>query len=242
MGNEERNPPPVSIDEGAEGGKEPEKPIEGSAEEGKKPEKPIEGSAEEEKEPEKPIEGSAEEGKEPEKPIELKKERWLGKAISFMKGGWLGKVISFKKQRWPKKILIPLGAGGVILLLAGLFLVFQLIWADKGEDVGELEQSLHELRFPLSSFLVPISSGDQKDRFVWIRIVLQLSEGGTEAIRSDLSHLRSTVFNVIERKGVEEFKDFSRMNKLKREIQSALNKRLEGVDVQEVFFVGLLIL
>ncbi len=194
-------------------------PIDESAEGKKEPEKPIEGSAEGEKEPEKSIKkGSVEGEKESEKPIESKKGGWLGKALMFLEGR------------------------GVILLLVGVIIIFNLIGRDTKKNVKKIAPHFFESHFPLSSFLVPVSSTKQNERFVWIRIVLKLSKGDVEAIRSDLIGFRSTVFKVILHKKVEELMSYLGRNMLKREIQWKLNERLEGIEVQGIYFVDFLIL
>ena len=188
------------------------------AEETNPPSVPIDESAEGKKEPEKPIEGSAEGEKESEKPIESKKGGWSGQALMFLEGR------------------------GVILLLVGFLIIFNLIGRDTKKNVKKIAPYLSESHFPLSSFLVRVSSANQNERFAWIRIVLKLSEGDGEEIRSDLIGFRSTVFNIILHKRVEELMSYLGRNMLKREIQGKLNKRLEGIEVQGIYFVDFLIL
>lgn len=257
MGAEETNPPAVPIDEGAEERKEPEQPIDESAEGKEASEKPVDESAEGGKEPEesidesaegretseKPVEESAEGGKEAEQPIESRKGGWLGKLLLFKRRGWLEKALSFKKGRWSGKVLMFLGGGGVILFLVGIVFIFNLFGtADTRENVKKIVPKFLESHFPLSSFLVRVSSANQDERFVWIRIVLKVSKGDVEAIRSDLTGFRFTVFKVILHKRVEELMSHSGKNMLKREIQWKLNKRLEGIEVQGIYFVDFLIL
>jgi flagellar basal body-associated protein FliL len=226
--------------------------------EGVDPSEAADGEAEQgREEPEKPEEVAELGGEEPEKPEELKKAGRIGEITSFIKervlgksvppkiGGLLEKAKSFTKGRLPKKAWIVIGVGGVILLLASLSLFFNPKEPESEQSVRKIVKIVprfHESVFPLSSFFVPISSGDQKERFVWIRIALQLDEGDEEAVISNLSGLRSAVFNLLGHKKVEDFRGFSGKDFLKTEIQKALNKRLDGVEVRGVFLVDLLIL